>query len=58
MDFELTGKDVWSLIAPILAPYNDPVMTSAYIITFCALKEYDERRNVDGMDSHKNKADN
>lgn len=55
---DLTGKDVWSLIAPILAPYNDPVMTSAYIITFCALKEYDEGRNVDGMDSHKNKADN
>lgn len=42
----MTGADVWSLIAPILAPYNDPVMTSAYVITYCALKEYDEGRNL------------
>ena len=42
----MTGADAWSLIAPILAPYNDPVMTSAYVIKYCALKEYDEGRNL------------
>ena len=43
----MTGRDVWSMIAPILAAVmvtHNAVSQDAYLITFQALKEYDERR--------------
>ena len=43
----MTGRDVWSIIAPVLAAEmvtKNDIATDAYIITFHALKEYDERR--------------
>lgn len=43
----MTGRDVWSMIAPILAAVmvtHKEVSQDAYLITFQALKEYDERR--------------
>ena len=43
----MTGRDVWSMIAPILAAVmvtRNEVSQDAYLITFQALKEYDERR--------------
>lgn len=47
---ELTGMDVWSIVAPILAeftvkyPNTKEVMTECYVMVFGALKEFDERR--------------
>ena len=47
---ELTGMDVWGIVAPILAEFNvlyqntKEVMTECYVMVFGALKEYDERR--------------
>lgn len=43
----MTGRDVWSMIAPILAAVmvtHNEVSQDAYLITYQALKEYDERR--------------
>lgn len=43
----LTGMETWAIIAPILAAEmvtKHDISTDAYIITFRALKEYDERR--------------
>lgn len=43
----MTGRDVWSMIAPILAAVmvtHNEISQDAYLITFQALKEYDERR--------------
>lgn len=43
----MTGRDVWSMIAPILAAImvtHNEVSQDAYLITFQALNEYDERR--------------
>lgn len=43
----MTGRDVWSMIAPILAAVmvtHNEVSMDAYLITYQALKEYDERR--------------
>lgn len=38
----LTGSDVWSLMAPIIAPNIGDTMSQAYVIVFGALKLYDE----------------
>ena len=43
----MTGRDVWSMIAPILAAVmvtRNELSQDAYLITFQALKEYDEKR--------------
>lgn len=47
----MTGMEAWSLIAPILARYasitpdgRPDAMSEAYVLTFGALKEHDERR--------------
>lgn len=43
----LTGMETWAIIAPILAAEmvtKHDIATDAYITTFHALKEYDERR--------------
>ena len=43
----LTGMDTWAMIAPVLAAVmvtRNEVSQDAYLITFQALKEYDERR--------------
>lgn len=43
----LTGMETWAIIAPVLAAEmvtKHDIATDAYITTFHALKEYDERR--------------
>lgn len=47
----MSGLEAWSLIAPILAKYasitpdgKPDKMSEAYVLTFGALKEHDERR--------------
>lgn len=43
----MSGREVWGIVAPILAAVmvtTNKITTDAYIITYQALKEYDERR--------------
>lgn len=43
----LTGMETWAIIAPVLAAEmvtKHDIATDAYITTFQALKEYDEKR--------------
>lgn len=50
----MTGAEAWSIIAPILAAHMIPYkwklssLDEAYVITFVALKEYDEREKKAG----------
>lgn len=43
----MTGSDAWKIIAPIIGKFCDRlgVFDDAYITTFVALKQYDERQN-------------
>ena len=44
----MTGKEAWSILAPILAmhmgmtPNDKSVLMDVYVTVFAALKEYDE----------------
>ena len=46
----MTGKEAWSILAPILAMHmameskDKSVLMDAYVTVFAALKEYDERK--------------
>ena len=47
VNMALTGMETWAIIAPVLAAEmvtKHDIATDAYITTFHALKEYDERR--------------
>lgn len=43
----MSGREVWGIVAPILAAVmvnTNRIAIDAYIITYQALKEYDEHR--------------
>ena len=48
MSKEMTGKEAWSLIKDHISPmqheeFNNKRMSQAFITTYIALKEFDER---------------
>ena len=56
-EVNMTGKEAWSLIAPIIAPHggvNDDgkisLLDEAYVTTFSALKYWDERHKENDDD--------
>ena len=62
---ELTGAKAWSLIAPLIAHhqhgktvnkhYELDAPDDAYIVTFKALQEYDEKRKQEGKNGKTDK---
>ncbi len=45
---DLTYKDCWHYIAPLIPVTSGTIATTVYVMVFQALKEADERRKKDG----------
>ena len=45
---ELTYKDCWSYIAPLIPIKSESIAIDVYVMVFQALFEAEERRNKDG----------
>lgn len=50
----MTGREAWSLVAPIIAPHGGDVdgsfnlLDEAYVIVYSALKYWDEHKDQEG----------
>lgn len=62
MSKEMTGKEAWSLIKDHISPmqheeFNNKRMSQAFITTYIALKEFDERNKQNAKLDVRNASD-